>query len=91
MRSLWFLGLLGFALAAMPDIPNLNGPAYKDRVLSIPFAPELTSGTYSGYLKVSDTKALHYYFIESLNSVYNDPLIIWTNGGPGCSSMLGLL
>lgn len=83
--------LIGLSLQAMPEIPNLNGPAYLDRVLSVPMAPPLTSGTYSGYLKVSDTKALHYYFVESQNDVYNDPLIIWTNGGPGCSSMLGLL
>ena len=91
MKVILFFSLLGLSWAAMPDIPNLTGPSYLDRVLSVPMAPPLTSGTYSGYLRVSDTKALHYYFVESLNDVYKDPLIIWTNGGPGCSSMLGLL
>lgn len=32
---------------------------------------------------------LHYMFVESQNDPATDPLIIWFNGGPGCSSMLG--
>ena len=91
MKLILVLSFIWLSFQAMPEIPNLEGPSYLDRVLSIPMAPPLSTGTYSGYLKVSDTKALHYYFAESQNDVYNDPLIIWTNGGPGCSSMLGLL
>jgi carboxypeptidase C (cathepsin A) len=44
---------------------------------------------YSGYLPVTDTKSLHYVYVESETNVANDPVLIWFNGGPGCSSLLG--
>ena len=45
---------------------------------------------YSGYLDIesSNTKKLHYLFLESQNDPGKDPLFIWLNGGPGCSSLL---
>jgi len=29
-------------------------------------------------------------YIESENDPKNDPVVVWTNGGPGASSMFGL-
>lgn len=58
---------------------------------NLPNAPPFTTTTYSGYLDVTATKRLHYVFAESETNVATDPVIIWFNGGPGCSSMLGFM
>jgi carboxypeptidase C (cathepsin A) len=34
---------------------------------------------------------MHYWFVESMNDPVNDPIAFWTNGGPGCSGLLGFM
>ncbi|KAM4741561.1 lysosomal protective protein [Anableps anableps] len=46
---------------------------------------------FSGYLNLADGKHLHYWFVESQNKPPSDPVVLWLNGGPGCSSLDGLL
>jgi serine carboxypeptidase-like clade 1 len=52
--------------------------------------PDLSFGLYSGYLPIEGTKKeLHYVAALSKGDWSVDPVVIWFNGGPGCSSMLG--
>jgi len=78
--------LFGFIVAKDADakVKSLNTlPGWP---VSTPF------DMYSGYVHLKESsKAIHYFLVESENDPAKDPLIIWFNGGPGCSSMMGLL
>jgi len=49
----------------------------------------LPSNMYSGYVTVdaAHDRRLFYMFVESYRDPKNDPVVLWLNGGPGCSSV----
>lgn len=59
----------------LPDLPHDWNPKFR---------------MWSGYLDVSESKKYHYVFVESEDDPKGDPVVLWMNGGPGCSSMVGL-
>ena len=44
----------------------------------------------SDYIPISATERLYFALAESRNDPETDPLIVWLQGGPGCSSMLAM-
>ncbi|CAI9107286.1 OLC1v1006605C1 [Oldenlandia corymbosa var. corymbosa] len=65
--------------ALVTQLPGFNG--------TIP------SKHYAGYVTIDENhgKKLFYYFVESERNPSTDPLVLWLNGGPGCSSFDGFV
>ncbi|KAH7919224.1 alpha/beta-hydrolase [Leucogyrophana mollusca] len=63
-------------------------PNYNVRIKKSDFC-DGTVNAYTGYIDI-EARHLFFYFFESRSDPAKDDVIFWTNGGPGCSSSLGL-
>ncbi|XP_035687682.1 putative serine carboxypeptidase-like 23 [Branchiostoma floridae] len=64
-----------------------------DKIESLPgLNATLPFSQYAGYITVNEShgRRLFYWFVESQSDPERDPLVLWLNGGPGCSSFNGL-
>ncbi|KAF9464276.1 peptidase S10 serine carboxypeptidase [Collybia nuda] len=70
---------------------NPRFPGHQVRVKKSQFC-DPTVNVYTGYLDVdAGAKHLFFYFFESRRDPAKDDVMMWINGGPGCSSAMGLL
>jgi carboxypeptidase C (cathepsin A) len=78
--SSFFAGCAGYSIEAIAD-----------KISTLPHAASpLLSNQFSGYLQVGPSKYIHYIYFESERDPATDSVVWWTNGGPGCSGLLGL-
>ncbi|KAM3386716.1 hypothetical protein ACQJBY_009953 [Aegilops geniculata] len=61
----------------------------EDKITALPGQPPVSFAQYSGYVEVDAVRkrSLFYYFAEAELDPATKPLVLWLNGGPGCSSV----
>ena len=81
------------ALLLCVSVYSYTELAQLDQITKLPGSENLniTFNHFSGYIPVGESKQIHYWFVESMNDPLKDPLTFWTNGGPGCSGLIGFL
>lgn len=83
---------LSYLLVGLQLLALSHGAIESDLIKSLPGLAKMPPfKQYSGYLKATDGRMLHYWFVESQNDPARDPVVVWLNGGPGCSSLDGLM
>lgn len=85
LLSLSLLLALSFLLLILLEFSS-GQTALDHQVTYLPgFNGAIKFKSYTGYLKANATRGhyLFYWFMESQNNPATDPVVWWTNGGPG--------
>ncbi|KAI4307175.1 hypothetical protein L6164_030390 [Bauhinia variegata] len=92
MGRCWVVGaliLVGYVFSLLGV--GVEGYPVEDLVVELPGQPEVGFKQYAGYVDVdvNNGRSLFYYFVEADKDPDKNPLTLWLNGGPGCSSVGG--
>ncbi|CAL1412332.1 unnamed protein product [Linum trigynum] len=91
MAIIWYK--VGFILLSFAVLVAHSAPE-NALVTQLPgFSGSFPSKHYSGYVTINEEtgKKLFYYLVEPEGNPSKDPLVLWLNGGPGCSSFDGFV
>ncbi|KDR67991.1 hypothetical protein GALMADRAFT_1058390 [Galerina marginata CBS 339.88] len=77
---------------AVTHFTSVVNPDVSLQIVSDSGVCETTPGVHqmSGYINVGTGMSMWFWFFESRVSPDSAPFTLWLNGGPGCSSMIGL-
>ncbi len=90
-RLLWFSGLVATAIGCAQAATHGTHGADSDKVTSIPnYSGEFCWNHWAGYLNATGDHQLFYWYHEAVEASESKPLVLWLNGGPGCSSLGGM-
>eukprot|EP01052_Picozoa_sp_SAG31_P036382 SAG31_NODE_4531_length_3158_cov_4.651193_5_plen_173_part_00 len=83
--------MLRAALVLGTFVGHAEAEVAADEIKNLPgWDKPLPSKHYSGYLDAANgTKHMHYYLQLSEGDPKSDPVTLWMNGGPGCTSLKG--
>lgn len=77
-------------IVVLASLRRCNGADEQQEVTSLPRQPQVNFKQYAGYITVNEShgRALFYWFFKSSHHHASQrPLVLWLNGGPGCSSV----
>lgn len=93
MNTFALISFCSLVLGAVASTLNTDGD--DDLITSLPgiSSDEITFNQYSGYLLADESSGAYifYWFVESQSDPANDPVVWWSNGGPGCSGLIGFM
>ncbi|KAL2895831.1 Serine carboxypeptidase-like 45 [Bienertia sinuspersici] len=71
------------------NLPKVTPSFDADKITNLPDQPPVNFQQFAGYINVDETQKrnLFYYFVQAENNPSSKPLVLWLNGGPGCSSI----
>ncbi|XAR56963.1 Carboxypeptidase D [Bertholletia excelsa] len=89
LLSVYILSINSF-ITRIKSLDTYTESDESDRVKNLPGQPSTPPVShFSGYITVNQShgRALFYWFFEAQSQPSEKPLLLWFNGGPGCSSI----
>ncbi|KAL6272469.1 hypothetical protein ACE6H2_023161 [Prunus campanulata] len=89
MQSRQWISVTTICAALIQACLTANSLPEADKITSLPHQPQANFQQYAGYITVDEKqqRSLFYYFVEAETDPASKPLVLWLNGGPGCSSV----